>query len=99
MLTDRFSIGFTAKFVQERIWNSTASGFAFDVGTLYRTPFNDLMIGASISNFGTSMKLDGRDIQFNSDPNENLILVLIMFNLFMILMHLICRSHLELAYR
>ncbi|NOH00173.1 MAG: PorV/PorQ family protein [Ignavibacteriae bacterium] len=72
MLTDRFSIGFTAKFVQERIWNSTASGFAFDVGTLYRTPFNDLMIGAAISNFGTSMQLDGRDIQFNSDPDDNI---------------------------
>ena len=72
MLTDRFSIGFTAKFVQERIWNSSASGFAFDVGTLYRTPFNDLMIGAAISNFGSSMSLDGRDIQFNSDPNDNI---------------------------
>lgn len=71
MLTDRFSIGFNAKFIRESIWNSSASGFAVDIGTLYRTPFNDLMIGASISNFGTTMQLDGRDIQFNQDPNGN----------------------------
>lgn len=71
-LTDRFSIGFQAKFIREKIWNSSATGFAFDVGTLYRTPFNDLMIGAAISNFGTPMTLDGRDLQFNADPNDNL---------------------------
>jgi len=71
-LTDRFSIGFNAKYIQERIWNSTASGFALDAGTYYRTPFNDLTIGAAILNFGTPMSLDGRDIQFNSDPNDNI---------------------------
>lgn len=71
-LTDRFSIGFQAKYIRERIWNSAANGFALDVGTLYRTPFNDLVIGASISNFGSTMSLDGRDIRFNDDPNDNL---------------------------
>jgi len=71
-LTDRFSIGFQAKYIRETIWNSGAQGFAFDIGTLYRTPFNDLMIGASISNFGTKMQLDGRDIRYNDDPNDNL---------------------------
>ncbi len=70
-LTDRFSIGVHAKYIHERIWNSTASGFAIDVGTSYRTPFNDLMIGAAISNFGSTMQLDGRDINFNNDPNDN----------------------------
>ncbi len=70
-LTDRFSIGFHAKYIQESVWNSTASGFALDVGTYYVTPFNDLVIGASISNFGSKMKLDGRDIQLNYDPDDN----------------------------
>lgn len=68
-LTDRFSIGFHFKYIQESIWDSKASGFGLDVGTYYVTPFNDLVIGASISNFGSKMKLDGRDIQFNMDPN------------------------------
>lgn len=70
-LTDRFSIGFQAKYVKEKIWNSSANGFALDVGTYYVTPFNDLVIGASISNFGSKMQLDGRDIQFNTDPDQN----------------------------
>lgn len=71
-LTDRFSIGFNAKYIQESIWSSSATGFALDVGTYYVTPFNGLIIGASISNFGTKMKLDGRDIQINYDPDGNL---------------------------
>ncbi|MEJ2613790.1 MAG: PorV/PorQ family protein [Ignavibacteriaceae bacterium] len=71
-LTDRFSIGFNAKYIQESIWSSSATGFALDVGTYYITPFNGLIIGASISNFGTKMKLDGRDIQINYDPDGNL---------------------------
>jgi opacity protein-like surface antigen len=70
-LTDRFSIGFHAKYVREAIWNMSASGFGIDVGTLYRTPFNDLKIGASITNFGSKMQLDGSDIQFNDDPNND----------------------------
>jgi opacity protein-like surface antigen len=70
-LTDRFSIGFHAKYIKESVWSSSASGFALDVGTYYITPFNDLIIGASISNFGTKMKLDGRDIQINYDPDNN----------------------------
>ncbi|HQI40917.1 MAG: hypothetical protein B6D44_04405 [Ignavibacteriales bacterium UTCHB2] len=71
-LTDRFSIGFNAKYIRESVWSSSANGFALDVGTYYVTPFNDLVIGASISNFGSKMQLDGRDIQINYDPDNNL---------------------------
>ena len=71
-LTDRFSIGFTAKYIREGLWNMSASGFAFDVGTIYTTTFNGLKIGASISNFGTKMRLDGQDISFNNFPNGEL---------------------------
>ncbi|MBK7107351.1 MAG: PorV/PorQ family protein [Ignavibacteriae bacterium] len=69
-LTDRFSIGFQLKYVQESIWNSSATAVAIDVGTYYVTPFNDLVIGASFSNFGSKMQLAGRDLQINIDPNE-----------------------------
>ncbi len=72
MLTDRFSVGVNAKYIREGIWNSSATGFAIDVGTLYRTPFNDLTISAAIFNFGSDMTLDGRDIQFNTDPDDNI---------------------------
>jgi hypothetical protein len=68
-LTDRFAIGFTAKYVSENVWSESATGFAIDVGTLYNSPIEGLTLGASISNFGTNMKLDGRDLYFNEDPN------------------------------
>jgi hypothetical protein len=61
-LSDRFAIGFSAKYVSERIRNMQAQAFAVDVGTLFTTNFlNGLRIGAAISNFGTDMKLVGRD--------------------------------------
>jgi len=68
MLTDRFAIGFTGKYVQESIWNESARGVAIDIGTHYVTPFNGLRIGAAIANFGTKMQLEGRDLYFNYDP-------------------------------
>ena len=61
-LSDRFSIGGTAKYVSQRIWNENASAFALDVGLLFRTQYNDLKIGMNIANFGTDMKLDGKDL-------------------------------------
>ena len=66
-LTDRFSIGITAKLVREWVWNESAMGMAVDFGTLYITPFNDLKIGASISNFGTKMELEGRDLEYTQN--------------------------------
>lgn len=66
-LTDRFAIGFTGKYIQQTIWHMKASAMAVDMGTTFRTDlFNGMIIGASISNFGTSMRLAGRDTrQFN----------------------------------
>jgi hypothetical protein len=61
-LTDRFSVGFTAKYIQETIWHMSSNAFAIDVGTIFKTDlFGGLVIGASMSNFGTSMKLQGID--------------------------------------
>jgi len=69
-LTDRFSIGGSAKYIQEIIWHSTAQGFAFDVGVLYRAFFKNLKIGMSISNFGTDMQMQGRDMLIQHDIND-----------------------------
>lgn len=71
-LTDRFSIGANFKFVRESIFNSSANTIAVDFGTLFRTNFNDMVIGFSISNFGGDMKLSGIDTQVEVDisPNE-----------------------------
>lgn len=62
-LTENFSIGFNAKYIREYIWNVSAIGFALDIGTFYRIQFlNETRLAASISNFGTKMKLTGRDL-------------------------------------
>lgn len=70
-LTDRFSIGFNAKYINQKIWHMSASGFAFDIGTLFTTQFKDMKIGMSISNFGTNMKMAGRDTRQFIDINPN----------------------------
>ena len=69
-LTDRFSIGGTAKYIRETLWHSHASGMALDIGILYNTIFKNIKIGMSISNFGTGMRMSGRDllIQHDIDP-------------------------------
>ncbi len=64
-LTDRFSIGFTGKYIQQKIWHMSATAFALDIGTLFRTDLiGGLTIGASLLNFGTPMTLEGRDTRY-----------------------------------
>ncbi len=61
-LTDRFSIGFTAKYIRQTIWHESATAIAIDAGTVFRTDmFGGMVIGASLTNFGTKMELSGRD--------------------------------------
>ncbi|MDX9924278.1 MAG: PorV/PorQ family protein [Ignavibacteriaceae bacterium] len=70
-LTDRFAIGGSAKFINEHIWHSSASSLAFDIGVLYKTFFKNILIGMSISNFGTEMQMDGRDVIVQHDINDS----------------------------
>ena len=76
--TDRFAGGVNVKYVQETIWNSSAQTVALDAGVIYELPFR-AFLGASISNFGTSMGFEGTDlrIRYDQDPdtygnNDNL---------------------------
>lgn len=68
-LTDRFSIGGSAKYIRQEIWNSSASSLAFDLGVLYYSDILGMRIGASISNFGSDMSLDGKDLLVQHDIN------------------------------
>jgi len=69
-ITDRFSCGLTGKYIRQQIWHSSSSGYAMDIGLLYKTQFKGLNLGASISNFGTDMRLSGRDLRraYDEDP-------------------------------
>lgn len=69
-ITDRFSVGVTGKFIQQRIWHSSAHAFALDIGTQFRTDFfGGLTIGATLYNFGTDMRMNGRDLRTFVDPD------------------------------
>ena len=72
MLTDRFSIGGTGKYIRQKIWHESASSMALDVGILFRTQMSGLQIGMSISNFGSNMLLDGADLltRIDIDPDH-----------------------------
>jgi hypothetical protein len=71
-LTDRFSLGGTVKYIQSTIWNTSASSFAMDLGVLFHSDIYGLRIGATITNFGTEMQMDGKDllVQHDIDPNN-----------------------------
>ncbi len=68
-LTDAFSIGFTPKFIHQKIWKMSASAFALDLGVKYRTPFEGFTLGMSISNFGTKMQMQGNNALVLYDPD------------------------------
>jgi long-subunit fatty acid transport protein len=70
-LTDRFSVGLSVKYINQRIWNETASGIAFDIGTQYRLDFQNLTIAMSMTNFGADMKFDGPDLDFTYRKDDN----------------------------
>ena len=71
-LTDRFALGGSVKLINERIWNSSASGVAIDIGTLFTTPFQGIRLGAAITNFGSKMQMGGDDllVVVDIDPNN-----------------------------
>ncbi len=70
-ITDRFSAGMQANYIRETIWHSSLSALGLNFGVLYQLPFR-AYIGASISNFGTRGRYDGRDlrIRFDQDPDR-----------------------------
>ena len=55
-LSDKFSVGATAKVITEKIDTETISGFAFDVGTQFNTGYRGIRIGAVITNFGPDIE-------------------------------------------
>lgn len=67
---ERFSVGGTVKFIQQRIWHTSAQAYAVDIGTKFKTDFfGGMVIGAAIYNFGTRLQLKGRDLRTFVDPD------------------------------
>ncbi len=72
-LTDKFALGANFKYINESIWNSSASTLAFDIGTLYTTPFDGIRLGVNIANFGSPLQIQGDDLNISADlaPSVN----------------------------
>lgn len=62
-MTDRVLVGATGTFVNERIADATAKGFAFDLGVQYDTGWRGLRFGFAMKNVGPSMRFDGPDFE------------------------------------
>ena len=81
-LTDRISIGFSGKLVNETIVRTSASGFAFDAGVIYNVGANSMLkglkFGVTLKNIGPNMQYDGGDLERmvippDSDPQAQAI--------------------------
>lgn len=71
-ITTDFAVGISAKYIRESIYNSSADGFSFDIGTVFKTPFYGVKFASSITNWGTKMQMSGTDllIRYDADPNR-----------------------------
>jgi len=55
-LTDRFSLGITVKYLNQRIERARAIGWASDIGLYYDTGYRNFKICMVLANFGPDMK-------------------------------------------
>ena len=68
-LTDDLSLGATIKNIRQRIWHSSGQTIGVDIGVQYNTPIKNIVLGASIANFGKDISLTGRDMNLSVDPD------------------------------
>ena len=61
-MTERFSVGVTVKYIQQKLFNETAQTYAVDMGAILHTGFKGMRLGITMNNFGGKLRLDGRDL-------------------------------------
>ncbi len=63
--SDRFSVGFTAKMVNDHLGSTSATGFAVDFGTNFHALIGERPIRAAfvIQNLGTNLRHDGSALE------------------------------------
>ncbi len=69
-ISERFSVGVQVNYIQETIWHSEMTAYSFSVGTIYRLSPDGMHLGASLTNFGTRGKFDGRDLRVLYDQDH-----------------------------
>lgn len=69
-LTDRLQVGFTGRVLSEGMNSATASWWAVDVGTMFRTGLYGLSLGAALANIGPSAAITGSAVQRRIETQE-----------------------------
>ncbi|MDZ4120928.1 MAG: PorV/PorQ family protein [Candidatus Cloacimonadaceae bacterium] len=69
--TSRFSAGGSVKYLRQNIYEYSINSFAFDLGSMYNTGWNNVKIGMALKNFGPDVKFrvdDDGDGLYDEDP-------------------------------
>jgi len=62
-MTDRVSLGVTGSYISEKIAQTSATGFAADLGVQYDTGWRGLRFGFAMKNIGPNMTFSGPDFE------------------------------------
>ncbi len=71
-IMEQVSVGVSAKYINQRIANSSAQTVAFDLGILLKTGFYGMKMGLAFQNFGPALQMSGSDLikTVDLDPNS-----------------------------
>ena len=70
-IIEQVSVGISAKYINQRIWNTSAHTFAFDFGVMLKTGYKDINMGFSFQNFGPELTMRGSDLTKTVDLDPN----------------------------
>lgn len=69
--TNKFSAGVGVKYLRENLYEYSVNSYAFDLGSMYNTGWNNVKIGMSLRNFGPDIRYmvdDDGDGSNDEDP-------------------------------
>lgn len=69
--TDKFSAGIGAKYLREDLYEFSVNSYAFDLGSIYNTGWQNVKIGMALKNFGPDIRYrvdDDGDGRTDEDP-------------------------------
>ena len=69
-MTDRLNLGLTVKMIRETYTNFSmgAQATALDIGSVFDTGLWGMILGMSVTNFGSEVKYTGESLEFDKDP-------------------------------
>lgn len=67
-VTNALSVGASLKYVRNTLYNLSASGIAFDVGTRFDTQYHGLMVAFAVSNLAGNRAYSGTALNFEYPP-------------------------------